>query len=235
MMKPINNNLLVKPIGDNSTIGTDKLWTDVSWKPEFHVQVANEVIAVPDRLRFDYEPINSKYMDWETEMEIQVGDIAYFNKLSILKAQKVGEYLLVAYKDCYCVKRGDLIIPINGYMLIEPVYEERVSLNSEYIILDCVEEYAQMVAKDITCQTLFRNELKQIPDREELKSQGIIRYLGKPNIRYMDDKWDDNLDVSVGEYVFLVDRTYPKLEPELHTTIGNYYCVQRRYIMGVQM
>jgi hypothetical protein len=231
MITPLTNHILVKPIGNNSEV--NGYYIDTSYKPEFHTQVAQEVVAVPKKLKV-LDPMHPYAMDWETEQEVQVGDIAYFNKLSVMKAQKLGEYLLIPYQRCYCVKRGEQIIPINGYTLIEPVLEEQ-KLKSEVLVLDCVAEYAEIVAKDITHQASFRNDLKPAPKLKELKSQGIVRYIGKPNKRYVDDRWHDNVDVQVGDYVYLVDMTYPKLEPELHQTIGNYYCVQRRHIMGVQM
>lgn len=232
MITPLTNHILVKPLSGNSEV--NGYYIDTSYKPEFHTPVANEVIGVPKKLSFDLNPQHPYAMDWETELEVQVGDVAYFRKLAVMKAQRMGEYLLIPYSQCYCVKRGEQIIPINGYTLIEPVFEQQ-KLKSEVLVLDCVAEYAEIVAKDISSQASFRNDLKPAPKMQELKSQGIVRYIGKPNKRYMDDRWHDNIDVQVGDYVYLVDMTYPKLEPELHTTIGNYYCVQRRHIMGVQM
>ena len=61
--KPLNNFVLLGNPTSTEKIGG--LFIDTTYKPEDHVEIINEVIAVPDHLKFN---------EWETEMQLKVMD-----------------------------------------------------------------------------------------------------------------------------------------------------------------
>jgi hypothetical protein len=75
-----------------------------------------------------YERENTRSMTWQTTNEIQVGDLAvyYFND----DAWNAGRYLLegedvyffIKYQNIYFVIRDEKYIPVNGYVLVSPIY-----------------------------------------------------------------------------------------------------------------
>ena len=150
--KPLNNFVLLGNPTSTEKIGG--LFIDTTYKPEDHVEIINEVIAVPERLKFN---------EWETEMQLKVGDKVWVNYLSIIKGERVqvgGEvYVLVPYEKIILTKRGDDLVMLNGYVLIEPVLEE--TQQSGIIIL-----------------------LKQA---KQASQRGYVRHMGIPNKRYTDE------------------------------------------------
>lgn len=208
-MQPINNYVIVKPIQDTSKVGL--LYIDTSWKPENHVQVINEVVAVPNCLK--RLPINHPaFMEWETSMELEVGDQVWVNYLAIMKAKEV-EYegqtcKIVPYSKIYFAMRERAVIALNGYVLIEPIQ-----------------------APEIKSSIILNQE------PQEKKGEGIVRYFGTANTRYFDSATgDENNDVDAvitdGYHVILKRGFYSKIENELHQSFGNYLIAQRRHIVG---
>jgi co-chaperonin GroES (HSP10) len=78
--------------------------------------------------------LDSKKMNWITENELQRGDIAVYSFESAMHCWFDDEsrslidefkdiYFILDYEDIFCVKRGKELIPINGYVLCEPISE----------------------------------------------------------------------------------------------------------------
>ncbi len=195
--KPLNNFVLLGNPTSTEKIGG--LFIDTTYKPEDHVEIINEVIAVPERLKFN---------EWETEMQLKVGDKVWVKRLTITKAEKVmvGEkaYLLVPYEDIILTKRGDDLVMLNGYVLIEPVLEE--TQQSGIIIL--------------------------LQTAKQASKRGIVRHMGIPNKRYTDESHTDEIDIKIGDMVGLKHGYNSKLESSYHQTIGDYWVVQRRNIVA---
>lgn len=208
-MKPTSNYVIVKPIQDTSVVSG--LYLDTSWKPENHVQVINRVVAVPDRLK--RLPIDHNcFMEWETNMELEVGDQVWVNYLAILKAIEVdvdGEKCkLVPYSKIYFALRREAVIALNGYVLVEPIPEPEV-----------------------------KTSLILMSEPKEKKTEGIVRYFGVPNTCYYDPTTGDRIDaeecdIEEGDHVVLKRGFYSKIENELHQSFGNYLIVHRRNIVG---
>jgi len=196
--KPISNYVLVGNPTKTDTLKSG-LYIDTTYKPEHHVEIINEVIAVPERLKFT---------DWETEMELKVGDQVWVNYLAIMKGEKimVGDqtYTLVPYEKIILAKRGEDIVMLNGYVLIEPVLED--APESEII-------------------TLLKNT-------KQAAMRGYVRYMGTPNKRYSDELHTDEIGIKIGDMVGLRHGYHPKLESPYHQVIGDYYVVQRRNIVA---
>ena len=195
--KPLNNFVLLGNPTSTEKIGG--LFIDTTYKPEDHVEIINEVIAVPERLKFN---------EWETEMQLKVGDRVWVQYLSIIKGERVqvgGEvYVLVPYEKIILTKRGDDLVMLNGYVLIEPVLEE--TQQSGIIIL-----------------------LKQA---KQASQRGYVRHMGIPNKRYTDESHTDEIDIKLGDMVGLKHGYNSKLESSYHQTIGDYWVVQRRNIVA---
>ncbi len=195
--KPLNNFVLLGNPTSTEKIGG--LFIDTTYKPEDHVEIINEVIAVPERLKFN---------EWETEMQLKVGDKVWVNYLSIIKGERVqvgGEvYVLVPYEKIILTKRGDDLVMLNGYVLIEPVLEE--TQQSGIIIL-----------------------LKQA---KQASQRGYVRHMGIPNKRYTDESHTDEIDIKMGDMVGFKHGYNSKLESSYHQTIGDYWVVQRRNIVA---
>jgi len=196
-VKPTNGHVIIGNPTKTNKIGS--LLIDTSWKPEDHVEIINEVIAVP---------LTAKCSEWETEMQLKVGDKVWVNRLTIIKAEKiqVGEttYLKVPYEMIILAKRGDEIIMLNGYVLLEPIHKAQIK--SDTIIL--------------------------APNKEEHQDRGIVRYMGIPNKRYTDEILSDDCEISIGDRVLLSRKYNPKLESSYHESIGNYLVVQRRHMIA---
>jgi len=143
---PGTNRVLVKIPRGNTTIELCgmKLDIDISFDPGRHVDVYGEVAAVPDGLH--YKKIrNSLFRGSMTHkvqnMELEVGDKIYFLYFAAIMALgymadftkmpyhednayficKDEVYILIPYESIFVAVRGEQIIPLNGYALVEPI------------------------------------------------------------------------------------------------------------------
>lgn len=102
----------------------DKLYLDVTWNPEHHVTICGEVVALPRG-----EWCKNTRGDW-IKQELQVGDLAYFNYLTVDKENLVtGEknVYLVDLEECFCFVRSGSVTAISNHVLIEPhMIEEKI-------------------------------------------------------------------------------------------------------------
>jgi hypothetical protein len=162
-MKLLNNLVAIRPypsdeirLKDGST-----LYLDIRFEEYLNAKTAGEVVAVPDSLRFD--PKGSVTLDWDTDMELQVGDTVVFNYLAVREAMNTGVFLedgvvLIPYDKIYTALRAGEVVCINGFILVEP--------------------------EDEVVETFM-----EIPDNAILKSKqlGKVVYAGKPNRGYRID------------------------------------------------
>tara|TARA_R100000734_G_C3318950_1_gene113880 strand:- start:6397 stop:6999 length:603 start_codon:yes stop_codon:yes gene_type:complete len=102
----------------------DKLYLDVSWNPEHHVTICGEVVALPRG-----EWCKNTRGEW-IKQELEIGDLAYFNYLTVDKENLVtGErdIYLVDLESVYCYVRGGAITAVANHVLVEPlVIEDKV-------------------------------------------------------------------------------------------------------------
>jgi hypothetical protein len=162
-------------------------------------------------------------MPWDCDMELLPGDLVvhtFMEREDIVNIEVENEpgelYRLMPYDDIYVARRGDNIIPLNGYCLCEEVEKESMSK-----ILDIVEE-----------DPINRNV-------------GRIAYIGKKNRSYRNGETgkardlDGNQDIKVGDVV--VKRRsdiHIRLEEDLHARFFNnkvmYFIMQRKDMMGIK-
>ena len=97
---------------------------DVSWNPEHHVTICGEVVALP---RGEW----CKNTRGELiKQELQVGDLAYFNYLTVQEDNLVTDernVYLVDLEECFCYVRSGEITAVANHVLIEPdIIEDKV-------------------------------------------------------------------------------------------------------------
>ena len=102
---------------------------DVSWDEDTHSRRVVEIIKTPRKLIYS-ENVNSKVStSWETTLEIKPGDIVWVKSLAVIGNEHTdlieinceGEiYYVLRYEEFVVAKRGDEIICLNGYILVEP-------------------------------------------------------------------------------------------------------------------
>jgi len=201
---------------------------DNSWVADL-AECYAEVYKVPKTLFFD--PNDPRSMDWQTEMELKVGDTVWF---SILESKNSPEiicekalYKSIPYQDCYVAKRIVMrgtqlngstlrqetvecykVISLNGYVLCEPCFKPRISA------------------------------LDELSEKEIDKSRGIVKFAGTPPKRYLREEYCHIEDLQVGDEVLFDPKTalfYLERLENLATFDGNnkYWVVLRRRISAI--
>lgn len=178
------------------------------------------VAKVPSALYFN--PEDPKSMDWDVEMEIQVGDMVFFSLIESKNSVQLiceGElYKSVPYSDCYCYKREVYVNKwtdpptkktvtgmLNGFVLCEPVYFQKQS------------------------------HLDAFSDTQIDKSRGIIAFIGDAPKAYLRQEYSHIDDLRVGDEV-LLDKKTPLFYLERLSYTGifdngkQYWVIARRRI-----
>lgn len=210
---------------------------DTSFRPALHADRIGEVILVPDGLYYNpktYMQYNYGWesMPWDCDMELQPGDTVVHTFMerddivNIKVEDEPGElYRLIPYDDIYVARRGDQIIPLNGYCLCEEIEKEKASE-----IIQTVE---------------FNNLMEEKMGDNIDHTVGKIAYVGKANRAYrnggtgVERDLDGGAEVSVGDVI--VKRRHDihiRLEEDIHTRFFDspvmYFIMQRKDMMGVK-
>lgn len=129
MMKMLNNMVAIKPFpSDEIRLKSgDKLYLDIRFEEYLNAQTAGEVIAVPDSLYFN--PKSDRSLEWDTDVEIQVGDTVIFNYLAVKNARHMKQIIdrdvvCISYDKIYTVIRNGEVICVNGFILVAPETEK---------------------------------------------------------------------------------------------------------------
>ena len=152
--------------------------------------------------------IADRTAEWETIVEVEVGDKVWFDFREALYAHTFlvdGEwYKVLNYKFLHMALRGEKVIPLNGYVMFKPFTPE---LEHELLVT---------THKD---------------DR-----LGIVAYTGRPNDAYDLDFYSDNIDIKEGDHVLFEESTacFP-LESEMHSEFSKetYVLQQRKKIIAI--
>ena len=165
------NNVLIEPIKrDNEIfIAGKKFILDNEYLELQNITVVGKVLAVPDEIIYD--PKNYGYsMEWKTNMELCIGDTVWCTYLSIKNSISGNDPKIingnpcVPYGSIIVAKRGEDVICLNGFVLIEPVKRDD--------ILGLLPPY-----------------LRESPNL----NVGYIKHIGTPNAEYFDKTSDDDI------------------------------------------
>jgi len=221
------NKVCVKLDPENSKIRTKsgvELYVDTTIEKEKHVTRTGEVIAVPKSL---HKKLTDS-MPWETDIELQVGDkvvmhyLAVINCIAKTKKHMIREgndlYIFIDYKNIFMVERDGNIIPVNGYVLVEP------------------EEDPAWIEKI----ERFKKINIEIPDLRKSSNKNVvfgrIVYIGSKNRRYQEEyKSDEGYNFEVGDVVIMKRIRNVPMEYAYHTRTDNgktLYRVQRHDILA---
>ena len=141
------------------------LYKDFSFDENWHRTTFGEVIGVPAGAN-DLITLGS-YKHKDLEYDIRIGDIVHFYYIANNKDEKDNVYLIgddfvyqLVIDQVFAVERNGEIIPQGNKVLLEKYYE--TVLESQFLI---------------------------IPDgKKEIKSQGIVKYIGNNSIFNVGDR-----------------------------------------------
>jgi len=221
--------------------GTDeeqKFYVDFAFNPNKHVPVVGTAVKVPERLKYCNNKKKAGFFDslqWKTEMELREGDTVFYNYLAGstalgLEQNNYGQnytdkrvitvegddsiYIMVKYDRIYVAKRNDDVIPLNGFMLIEPMEKKYVDT-----FLHIPEMVKTTNAKSST--------------------YGIVRHKGSRLSEYHDRpmyKDPSDRELQVGDLVAMNDVSDIPLEWDLHSEFEGsktFYRVQGKDIYAI--
>jgi len=201
-----------------------ELFVDTTYEPEKHVVLTGTVEALPIALGF-----NGGGLPWETEMELRVGDRVVMYYLAVInclaKEQKryirEGEKItiFIKYNNIYAAIRNEKIIPVNGYILAEPLEDP---------------EWERLLDE-------ARKKGIQIPDMRGQRKREVtyskIAYVGKPVKRYLGSRQsDDGVKVKPGDRVMMRRVRDIPVEYEYHAKLDGgkkYYRIRRTDILAI--
>ena len=227
-MKPsrtLNNLIMIRLDKENDTV--KGLFVDTTFEPERHTTVTGVIWGLPSHLQYTGKP--NIGMPWETPLEAKMGDGVIMYYLSVVNALKPKEgryiledgerYVLIPYQFLYALIRDEKIIPVNGYILIEPCENPEVTRQREVM---------KKIGLEMVEPTDKRNSNEVI--------FGRVKYTSVPNRQYVDDNSsDEGVDIAVGDVVVIRKTNDIPLQYSLHAKIDDgtkYYRVQRRNIMA---
>jgi len=174
--KPISNSVLVRinEMHDEITYGTLTLKLDTSFEVGKHAANKGVVIKVPEKFVYSKTP-NINTSDWDTDIEAEEGDLVYFDYLSGIECNKVEcedkLYYILPYHTLYILKRKNKVIPLNGYVLLEPVIKEEGYKDFKF---DREQAKYATVAYSGSCNKKYRN--KQYFDDSAIKAGEKVIY-----------------------------------------------------------
>lgn len=219
-MRMLNNyvHILLDRKTDEIKVGQLKLYIDTSFNEEAHRPIVGVVRNVPEKLKF----IDGDWsqMPWDTDMELKIGDEVILKRPAVsgaiangfVKEDEEGLHVFVKYSEVVVARRGDCIIPLNGFVLVEPLEEE----------------YKTSLALPET-------------SKKDSKIYGKIIYIGTPNRRYITKRNGagvetteppDTDELKVGDIVAFSNVADIYLEYDLHRTIKKCYRMQQHKILA---
>lgn len=223
--KTLNNLIMIKLDAENDTV--KGLFVDTTFEPERHTTVTGIIWGLPSHLQYTGKP--NIGMPWETPLQAKIGDGVIVYYLSIVNALKPKEsrciiedgkrFVLIPYQFIYAIIRDGKIIPVNGYVLIEPCENPEVTRQREAM---------KKIGLEMVEPTDKRNSNEVI--------FGRVKYTSVPNRQYVDDNTsDEGVDIAVGDVVIIRKTNDIPLQYDLHAKIdggAKYYRVQRRNILA---
>lgn len=154
-------------------------------------------------------------MDWDTEIELNIGDDCIFDWDSLMRAidqnlvffENGFYYAIINYGHIYLSIVGDRITMLNGYVLLEPITEVKTGRG---VIIP------ETIRKTIS------------------PKMGLVYRIGTPNKRYNDINWEDSSEIKEGYTVLFQSFATLKLEYRICKTLDkDYTIIQNRFIIAI--
>lgn len=221
MIKTLNNLVAIKPFPSDEIRLKDgnKLYLANVFEEYLNARTAGIVVGLPDRLKFS-DDMYAVSMPWKTELELQEGDRVVFNYLADKNSKGLGYFfedgvMCVPYEQIYVAFRGDDMICLNGFIIVEPDEDEIKT------ILEVPE-----IAKS------------------KSKIKGTVRYAGKPNQGYRDElmekgRTSPDYQINVGDRVMFHWTDAIPLQPnaELRGELTRklMYRMQHKDVLGIEV
>ena len=203
-----------------------------AFDPALHYSVQGEVKQVPSRLVYGgyflkkyrnsnntmprplqdlFQKMHLDSLDWDTDMELAVGDRVHF-RYNVHMMCKEDNLII---DDCYLIRYDYLYMAnqekmLNGWILVEPI---------EWKEEELVDDLG----------------IKKVVSEKEKIGMGVVKRLGEKNRSYMHQDIQE-VDVSVGDIVYFRHSNAIPLEYDYHKTFefGDCYRMQRKDILFIQ-
>lgn len=211
------NSLIYESVLIRGAESSIEIKLDTSFNTETHVARIGIVAALPGHMRMDNGP---RFMPWEVEMELEIGDEVFFNFDPVARVingtdpvytDGKSTYIMAHYSTIVAAKRNNKLLVLNGYCLIEPI-----TLKEE-------DEIFFGKSNVITPDYISKHPSHRI---------GIVRYIGLPIKRYLAGTYEEP-DVKPGDKILYRDKLDIAIEYELHrrfSEIKNLFKLQRRFM-----
>lgn len=217
-------------------IGGKDLVIDPTFEPARHVRIYGEVVSLPFELTnfpitqeyrglpsYGVEsPFRYKFLN-DIEQELEIGDRIYFHFNTVKQHNFVQVdgvhpdrvwYIKVRYDQIICAVRKGQIIPIGGYVLVDPDFEswEDISIPT---YSDLLGEDGKQILKPKS-QWLVK---KSAPQYKYLL--GFVRHIGSP-LR------GDKCEVKQGQKIVYK----PNADWTVRVEDRDYFVIKQRHIVG---
>jgi hypothetical protein len=203
-----------------------ELYVDLSFDPEKHATVTGEIYGLPSHLQYTGQP--NVGMPWQTPMELKFGDTVIMFYLAVMNAldkrnpryivEGSDRYVMISYENIYACVRDGKVIPINGYVLVEPIENPAVTAERERMAKIGLK--AIIARKDSAVNVVYSK----------------VKYMGTPNRDYPDEgHTDDGVDIAVGDVIVSKKVSDIPLQYELHQRVNEgkkLFRIQRRNVFA---
>lgn len=226
--KMLTNRVLIEiesRFNDHIKVGDSKLYLDTSYEPERHTASKGKLVKVCKNLRFGRQ-MND--MEWQTKIEAEEGNTVYFTWMAVANAFANNEvipdisegkvhraFIPAFYSDLTLAVRDDKITMLNGYILVEPLTMEELPDN----------------LSGIKTNILIVSSVR----KKKSPSWGRVVQVGKPNEKYLEDVYSDNVNVAPGDIVMFFKNADVSVQFDLHADlIGKkpLFKIQRRHLLA---
>ena len=110
------------------------LYIDNTFDPERHAPITGHIVSLCERLFFSQKKPSSQSLQWDTDIELEVGDyiVSYYlaahnaGTLNDGRMMVVGDhtYLILRYDQIFAARREGKLITCNGWNLLTPVIDK---------------------------------------------------------------------------------------------------------------
>lgn len=209
-MRMLNNQVLIAPDYDTGELllqGGGKINLVTMFEEFKHAIQCGTVIAVPDRIHFTRRNV-TRSSEFDTDMEVQVGDKVIFHYLVAGEVKRRKKYLFnenlwyMDYDKLMLAVRDGEIIPLNGRVIVEALEDKddlgsliATDRNSRVSATRAVVRYVSRPLRGY----LFRKDVTYSEDYESVVPGAVVTF-NKAYARRMRD--DLHMDIGDGKTLY---------------------------------